>query len=276
MMIREVAEQIRQRLLETKDLQTEPLISQTFECQKCKDTGYVMWQDDEGRYMQAVCECGKVQRDVQSRKMRFAAIPEKYRQTRFQDFRDDVYKRNESRQLAVKAKMIVKEYAKNFDEYQKNGKGLYLYSNTKGSGKTMMMCAIANWMAQKHTVKFATTAQILAEIKSTWDRVSDTTESELLHNISSTEILIIDDFGAERMVDWVNSVFYGIINERYNSKRVTLFTSNDAVDKTGYDERIKNRVAAMTYQIHFPEESIRAEEAKKDTENLIEKILSQG
>ena len=74
------------------------------------------------------------------------------------------------------------------------------------------------------------------------------------------------------MASWINDRFYQIINDRYVNKKVTIFTSNIELEKLQYDDRITNRIKETTYQIHFPEESIRGYIAEKNDRDMIEKL----
>ena len=87
-----------------------------------------------------------------------------------------------------------------------------------------------------------------------------------------TEILIIDDFGTEQVAPWIDDRFYQIINDRYINKKVTIFTSNSKLEKLPYDDRITNRIKETTYQIQFPEESIRGYIADKNTQEMIQNL----
>ena len=157
--------------------------------------------------------------------------------------------------------------------------GLYFFSNVKGSGKTRMAAGIANELLKSHQVKFAVSTTIIREIKRTWERSGAgareegrQNESQLLDALGMTEILIIDDFGTEQVAPWINDRFYQIINDRYVNKKVTIFTSNIELDKLQYDDRITNRIMESTYQIHFPEESIRGYIAKKNNQEMIQNL----
>ena len=150
------------------------------------------------------------------------------------------------------------------------GKGLYLWSETKGSGKTMLAAALANELINEHKryVKFATSLDILDEIKATYGRrnydENESAESKLLKDLVSAEFLIIDDFGTERATDWAGEKFYQIVNKRYINKKVTFFTSNYDLKTLNYDDRITNRIRERCYIIHFPEESVREYKARLD------------
>ena len=109
------------------------------------------------------------------------------------------------------AKTIAQRYVEQFDEIKETGKGVYFYSSVKGSGKTRLAVSIANDLIQKKFVsaKFATTIQILDQIKATWggERKNEETEQKLIRDIISVEVLVIDDIGVEAVKDWVNERF---------------------------------------------------------------------
>lgn len=152
-----------------------------------------------------------------------------------------------------------------------------MYSRTKGSGKTRMAASIANELIYEKgcQVKFCTSLQILNEIKASWNGENVYTESRLLDFLSTTKVLIIDDFGTEQSdKTWINERFYQIINNRYVDKKVTIFTSNERLENLKYDDRITNRIKERVFQIPFPEESVRNIIARENTKELIRGIKS--
>ena len=154
--------------------------------------------------------------------------------------------------------------------------GLYLYSGINGSGKTRMAVSIANELIYEKQiqVKFATSLQILNEIKASWDKQDrECSESKLLDFLSTTKVLIIDDFGVENSErDWIKEKFYHIINTRYVDNKITIFTSNSSLESLRYDERITNRIKERAYQIPFPDESVRDIIARDNMRELAEMI----
>ena len=131
----------------------------------------------------------------------------------------------------------------------------------------MVATALANELINKHHkfVKFATSLDILDEIRATYNKDNDETEDTLLKDLSRADILVIDDFGTERATDWAGEKFYQIVNKRYINNKITIYTSNYDLTKLRYDDRITNRIREKSYIIHFPEESVR--EAKAAIEN---------
>lgn len=195
--------------------------------------------------------------------MKFANIPDKYKDATFDNYKTNIYSD------PGKMEQIKKLCGTYAAEYKEKAKGLFLHSDTKGSGKTRMAATIGNvLMANGVTVKFATSSSILEEIKKTWSKTSEYTESRLVDDLILAEVLVIDDFGAEKPKDWINDKFYYIINERYINERTTIYTSNFALKDLDYDERICNRIKETCYQIHFPEESMRDKQAAYNMHQL--------
>ena len=167
---------------------------------------------------------------------------------------------------------------------QKSGKleRLYFYSSVKGSGKTRLAVSIANDLITQQMVgaKFATTIQILDQIKNTWgekskglDRVEQASEQRLIDDIISVPVLVIDDIGVEQPKDWVNERFYNIINGRMIEKRITIFTSNYRMVDLKLEDRIVSRIEKMALPIEFPAESIRSAIARKENSDLLDRLL---
>ena len=221
------------------------------------------------------CECGLVQKRIHANKLRFASIPETYKTTSLKDMRLDCYTTKDNKSTFKACAEFIKWYLENLDENERNGKGIYLWSETKGSGKTMLVSALANELMNKHKryAKFSTSLDILDEIRASYDNKGDS-ESRLLKDLVDIEYLIIDDFGTERVTDWVGEKFYQIINKRYINKKVTFFTSNSDLLTLKYDDRVTNRIRERSYIVHFPEQSVR--EFKAATENNFNDIIKHN
>lgn len=208
--------------------------------------------------------------------LKFAEMPESYRDSQFNNLRSNVYWSPDNREVFMQAAKAVRYWFNNLEEMQKSGIGLYLYSNTKGSGKTKTACALANEIMEKYqkTVKFSTSLKIISEIRRSWGE-SKQAESKLINDLSRAEILIIDDFGANSPKEWINDKFYEIIDSRYTSRKITIFTSNCSISQLNYDERITNRILERSLEIPFPEESVREHIAEQMKNNMISEMVGR-
>lgn len=246
------------------------LLTNTYKCPICKDSGWEEIEQDGYTFLRE-CKCGIRQKTIMKNRLSFANIPESFVDMSISSFDTNLYKRTESRNKALEMVKAIKYWLTNFEAMYERGMGLYMYSESKGSGKTRMAASIANELIHNKQVqvKFSTSLQILNEIKASWEG-KEYSESKLLDFLSTTPVLIIDDFGTEQQgKDWINERFNHIINSRYVDKKITIFTSNTRIDLLKCDERISNRIKERSFQIQFPEESVRDIIAR---DNMIELI----
>lgn len=278
-------EQLKHMMIELEKTERDGLNRETVfleTCPKCHGCGWEYYKDKEGRDMGRKCSCGALERIVHNRRLLFANIPESFMDVKLENFKKSVYKNPESQEKIIEAAKAVRYWMQNFDKMISLGIGLYFYSGTRGSGKTRLAVSIANELINKYgkQVKFSTSLKILEEIKKTWnnktsrDNVQDSMEHDLLSSLSAVDILIIDDFGMEHHQNWIDDKFNSIINERYNDKKITIFTSNMSIDDLPYDTRITSRVKERTLQIPFPEESVR-EFLSQELQQELKRAISQ-
>lgn len=263
--------------LRTKHLNDSEETAPAYRCEKCRDTGWEMVKEPDGHEFCRECSCGYLQRYRLNGRLKFATIPKEFEGQTVDNFQTDCYSTAANRELAAMAQTIAKRYVEKFDEIQETGKGLYFYSRVKGSGKTRLAVSIVNDLIEKKFIqaKFATTIQILDQIKATWGGISKNEESEqkLIHDIVSVPVLVIDDIGVEAVKDWINERFYNILNGRMIEKRVTIFTSNCKIEELNFDDRITNRIVKMALPVQFPDESIRTAIARKENDDLLDRLL---
>lgn len=247
-------------------------------CPICKNTGWEQYEQDGYTYCRE-CKCGIRQKKIMNSRLSFANIPKVFENVRMNNFNKTIYKDTNSQNKIHTAVKAIEYWLDNFETMQGRGMGLYLYSETKGSGKTRMAVSIANELIyEKHIqVKFSTSLQILNEIKSVWNnKENEYTEDRLLDFLCTSSVLIVDDFGLEQgEKSWIKEKIYHIINSRYVEKRIIIFTSNIKVDLLGYDERIIGRIKESTFQIPFPEENVRDIMAKENLKEL-SNLLKEG
>ena len=208
------------------------------ECPQCAGTGWRPVEKDGWRAVE-VCPCRQQPRDEQWWMDR-ARIPRGFRdkQMETQDHFDALG--NESLQMAlVKARGFV-------DRYPLVERGLFFLGNP-GVGKTHLTVAILKQLMAQKGVEclFCSYQELLRQIRDSYNPVSLSTEMEVLRPVLESELVAIDDLGAERISDWVEDTVTHILNHRYNQKKATLLTSNlpDA------SEEAKERSPSGKYRI---------------------------
>lgn len=242
----------------------------------CDGSGMILTQQEiNGRFydMAAPCKCNEEL--IQANMLKFAMIPEAFKDISVKSFDTSLYDK-ENIDIAIKAKNIVSAYVKKFGEMQAIGKGLFLYSNTRGSGKTRLTISVGNALIKVHKqrTRFITTIDLLGKIKESYDKDNNFTEQKLIADFCEIPVLILDDIGTEKTNDWVREIFFKILDTRMINLKVTLVTSNLSIDALNHDERIKSRLRKMCIEVKMPEQDIRNKIGKSENEDLINKLLS--
>lgn len=174
----------------------------------------------------------------------------------------DIYKDDKNRVEAIK--YIVKF----IDDYlaHKKVKGLYLYGNF-GCGKTYLISAMINELAKnnvKSTIVFW--PEFLRMLKTTFDTNGEF--KNVFNSVLESEILLIDDIGAENITSWGrDEILCPILQYRMERDLPTFFTSNLdlknlethlSLNKENIKaRRIIERVAQLTNQIEMISKNLR-------------------
>ena len=116
-----------------------------------------------------------------------------------------------------------KEYVKNIDKNIENGTGIiFVGSGCVGTGKTHLACAIANELLNNgYPVKVINVAKMIYQIK----------EDFKVDQYLNIPILLIDDLGKETGTQWVCEMLYLIFNERYESMKPTIITTENGLEE---------------------------------------------
>lgn len=153
--------------------------------------------------------------------------------------------------------------------YPKKKKGLYLHGNF-GCGKTYLITAFLVELAKKgvkSTIVFW--PEFLTDLKSYFG--DDIGYKKIMHQMKNTEILFIDDIGAENLTPWArDEVLCPIIQYRMDNNLTTFFTSNFdikdlekhlAATKEGVEvvksRRIIERIKQLTDDIELLSKNLR-------------------
>lgn len=214
---------------------------------------HTFWQMVDGsEYFFAVPTEEKVQEDIETLS-EHAGIPFAFRKTKLKSMNMSFYTKNITAEM-----MTVQDYVSRFSEYVHSGYSLYIWSAFCGSGKTMLSSAIGNEILEYgYSVRFTTTEAMFSKIQETYRDKSEHSENYVTDEFKECDLLILDDFGSEKISEWVDSKLFEIINARIEHKRATIYTSNIEPSKLMYNKRIIDRVQSTSEEIHWPEEGVR-------------------
>lgn len=100
---------------------------------------------------------------------------------------------------------------------------------------------------------FVTAPDMLMEIRATFSKHVDQSESDIINHYANMRCLIIDDLGTEKTSEWTLQVLYQILNGRYVGMRQTVITSNFSINelKNRVGVRIASRLAEMCEEVEL-------------------------
>lgn len=183
-------------------------------CEKCQGTGWLIDNiDDQSVAKRCKCFLDR-QADIL---LEQANIPRRYTHCTFDNF--EIH--NDSHRHALK---ISKQFVKN---YPVQDVGL-LFIGPCGVGKTHLAIATVQELIKEKKARcyFIDFRDLIRKIQSTYSPDSPLTDSAIFSQIFEQEILVLDELGAKRTTAWVEETIFYIINNRYNNKKLTIFTSN--------------------------------------------------
>lgn len=135
---------------------------------------------------------------------------------------------------------IIKWLKEFYDNYPNNKKGLFLHGSF-GSGKTYLISALFNEIAKKdYKCVVVYYPELLTKLKSCFD--GDDSYSELLNEIKTSDLLLLDDIGAETVTNWSRDEILGtILQYRMENNLSTFITSNLNISELeGHLSLVKN------------------------------------
>ena len=143
----------------------------------------------------------------------------------FDSFRTDggsIFTPEEAAAFAV-AHAYVKRWAQ-----AERPNGWLMLMGPYGVGKTHL--AVAAAVARRDRgddVYFSTVANLLDHLRAAYSPDSAVAHADLLMRISSAQLLVLDDMGAERNTPFAEDKLFQIVNHRYEERLPTIITTSD-------------------------------------------------
>lgn len=167
------------------------------------------------------------------------------------------------RGMNKKQMAVAKRYVAQWPEMRNENLGLLFWGN-KGTGKTFLSACIANALIDQNVPVLMTS--MVTVINSVTGRFSDD-RLAYLRDINRYDLLIIDDFGAEHGSDFALSQVYGVIDQRYTSRKPMIINTNLSLEQLTTPSnitlgRIYDRILEQCIPIEFKGPSIREKNAE--------------
>ncbi|TGM97366.1 ATP-binding protein [Leptospira dzoumogneensis] len=211
---------------------------------------YMVYDESQNRMLPCVCHNARIELAKVEYLVKKAGIPSKYK-----------YRTLKSMDTTHLSFLAAYDWAETLvDKWNSSGtirQGLYLWGAT-GSGKTLLACGILNELILRYGTecRYAKiNRDFLSTIRDSYQKESELhgMEQTIKKQFTDVEVLVLDDFGANKESDWANSQLYDLIDARYEEEKVTILTSNiqakDWKDKA--EGRIYSRLLEMAEIIHL-------------------------
>ena len=218
-----------------------PVSSQPIQvCSCCGGTGWLRVARG-GAEGVVRCECVKTSRV--DRLFAHANIPLRYAHCELDNF-DDL--RTPDRSIE-KAKIAAEKFV---GEYPMSPPFGLLFIGPQGVGKTHLAVGIIKQLMRLKSVEclFCTFPELLKQIQNSYNPVSQASELSLLGPVLETEVLVLDELGAQNPSAWVRDTVAYVLNYRYNENKVTILTTNykdedeGKIAKAGITDTLSERI----------------------------------
>lgn len=174
-------------------------------------------QQEQADAEQAKKEAEEAQKRVEARLCQ-SGIPVRYRSKDFASFIADTPAKENALTTAM-------EFAHNFDEHYRKGT-VVVFSGMPGTGKSHLAIAIAQAVMERHTALYTSAIDAVRMIRNTWRRDSEKTETQVLNDLASVHLLILDEVGVQYGTEAEQVSLFDIIDKRYRDLMPTILLTN--------------------------------------------------
>ncbi len=129
-----------------------------------------------------------------------------------------------ARKVLGQALMQIRSYGREFPRV--NPPGLLLIGDP-GVGKThLALAAMKVLLDNGHQCVFFDYQNLIDRIRAGWDSTAGAADREAYSSAQDSEVLVLDDLGSQRPIDWVMDTITSIITYRCNNRKPLIATTN--------------------------------------------------
>ena len=229
--------------------------------------------------VRCICKCEEELREKRKQEALKREAEEKVRRVKAASLMDSRlslarFENNRDTKYNSRNMKICRNYALSFTKMKEKNQGLLMWGSI-GTGKSFAAACIANYLLDKGVTVVMTSFVKLLEIV----RVQDQ-EEDIINKISSAELVIFDDLGAERGTEYALEKVYNIVDSRYRANKPMIITTNRTLQQM-YEEtdpryrRVYDRIFEVCYPIEWTGPSWRRMYAKKKMDEFEKEMIGE-
>jgi DNA replication protein DnaC len=200
-------------------------------CPACELERKQAREEEDRKFNQELRE--SMRREAMVRNRAAARIPERFARCGFEQYHATTNKQKQ-------ALSATKAYADHFATALAGGHCLTLCGRP-GTGKTHLACAIANRVLDVgKKVIYTQAIEIVRDIRNTWRRDSEETETEVIQRFRKVDLLILDEVGVQFQSEAERVHLFDVLDGRYRDRKPTVLVSN--LDGKGIQECLGSRL----------------------------------
>lgn len=171
------------------------------------------------------------QRMVEARLNR-AGIPLRFRSRSFDSFEAKIHGQ-------VSALAAASEYSDDFPQRYAAGATM-VFSGMPGTGKSHLAIAVCmSVMERGYTAMYINALDAIRMVRATWGRHAEQSEREVMNQLASIDLLVIDEVGAQYGTEGEQVILFDIINRRYQDQKPMILLTNQG--KEGFKTYLGDR-----------------------------------
>lgn len=185
-------------------------------CKQCQFYGLRIASADSAERLEALAN---IQAEKRNSALVGSGVSPRFAESTFDSYRATT-------PAMVEALKTCRDYADNFREHFAVGRNLLLTGNV-GTGKTHLASSIVRRVIDHGAIAVITTAaEVIRTFKRSMDRNTWYTEGDVIEELASFDLLVLDEVGAQAGTQYELSVLHEVIDKRYQLVRPTVLVSN--------------------------------------------------